>query len=267
MDTLLTERQERFVFEYLKDQNAGAAAGRAGYTAKNLAQQGSELMNHPAVRDRVRFEMKNLLAEIRCSAIALMKQRMLAAFFDPAKLVDGWEPIPLEDLDPETLAVLEVNTVMRKDGPVIRVKQPDRHRALRALEKAHEKLDLLNQKYWAQLARQGKLRSLEEIEAMDADEVAQPTGEISAESQVLSGCAQTAHVNSTQFPEKDKVLSGRPEPAMMAATRISEKPQVLSGCRKPRPDFHRGLPWFRPGANTRVKHRQAQTGHQNRVCE
>jgi phage terminase small subunit len=233
MDTLLTERQERFVFEYLKDQNAGAAAGRAGYTAKNLAQQGSELMNHPAVRDRVRFEMKNLLAEIRCSAVQLMKQRMLAAFFDPAKLVDGWEPIPLEELDAETLAVLEVNTVMRKDGPVIRVRQPDRHRALRALEKAHEKLDALNQKYWAQLARQGKLRSLEEIEAMDAgmdaEEAPAPASEISAEPQVLSGCAPAAVLDPTQFPEMDKVLSGCEEAAVVEASPFSEKPQVLSG--------------------------------------
>jgi len=48
MQTPLTDRQERFVFEYLKDQNASAAAERAGYTAKNMASQGNELMNNPA---------------------------------------------------------------------------------------------------------------------------------------------------------------------------------------------------------------------------
>ncbi len=80
MHTPLTFRQERFVLEYLKDQNASAAAERAGYTAQNLASQGSELMKNPAVRDRVRIEMQNLLAELRCSALELMKQRMRAAF-------------------------------------------------------------------------------------------------------------------------------------------------------------------------------------------
>ena len=55
--TPLTFRQERFVVEFLKDQNASAAAARAGYTAKNMASQGNELMRNPAVRERVRVEM------------------------------------------------------------------------------------------------------------------------------------------------------------------------------------------------------------------
>jgi len=100
METNLTFRQERFVFEYLKDQNASAAAARAGYTAKNMAAQGNELMSNPAVRDQVRLEMQSLLAEIRCSALDLMKQRMRAAFFDAGKLLKGWEPIALEELAP-----------------------------------------------------------------------------------------------------------------------------------------------------------------------
>ncbi|HEY4371735.1 MAG TPA: terminase small subunit, partial [Burkholderiales bacterium] len=41
MHTTLTDRQERFVLEYLNDQNASAAAARAGYTARNMAAQGS----------------------------------------------------------------------------------------------------------------------------------------------------------------------------------------------------------------------------------
>ena len=81
MHSPLTDRQERFVLEYLKDHNAGAAAGRAGYTARNLAAQGCELMNNPAVRHRVRAGMQSLLAEMRCSALSLMRHRMRAAFF------------------------------------------------------------------------------------------------------------------------------------------------------------------------------------------
>ena len=96
MHTPLTFRQERFVLEYLKDQNASAAAARAGYTALNMASQGSELMKMPAVRDRVRVEMASLLAELRCSALELMKQRMRIAFFRVDKMfAHGWEPLPL----------------------------------------------------------------------------------------------------------------------------------------------------------------------------
>jgi hypothetical protein len=44
MDTTLTFRQERFVFECLKDRSASTAAARAGQTARNMVAQGSELM-------------------------------------------------------------------------------------------------------------------------------------------------------------------------------------------------------------------------------
>jgi phage terminase small subunit len=177
MQDTLNFRQERFVLEYLKDQNASAAAARAGYTAKNMAQQGSELLNNPLIRERVRAEMQAVLVEIRCSAVALMKQRMRAAFFDAGKLFgSGWDPLAPDALDGETRAAVEVTTVMRKSGPVVRMKQPDRDRALRALEKVHERLDRLNEQHWANLEREGKVKSLEEIEAMDAGEPAAGAG-------------------------------------------------------------------------------------------
>ena len=140
----LTFRQERFVYEYLKDQNASAAAARAGYTASNLASAGSELMSNPAIRDRVRLEMQNILAEARCSALDLMKARMRAAHFRVAKVIaPGWTLRPLEEIDEETRAALEVSTVLRRGVPELRLKQPDRHKALRALERVHEKLERL----------------------------------------------------------------------------------------------------------------------------
>src|ERR1700753_2334837 len=136
--TTLTFRQERFALEYLKDQNASAAAARAGDQAKNMAAQGDELLNNPAIRGRVRMQMEAMLAEIRCSALALMKQRMKAACFDAGKLFKGgWELRAPEELDAETLSAVEMSSVTRRSGPVVRMKQPDRDRALRALEKVH----------------------------------------------------------------------------------------------------------------------------------
>ncbi|MDB5805166.1 MAG: hypothetical protein JWN73_2488 [Betaproteobacteria bacterium] len=235
MDTQLTSRQERFVFEYLKDQNASAAAARAGYTAKNMAAQGNELMSNPAVRERARLEMQSLLAEIRCSALELMKQRMRAAFFDPGKLLKGWEPIRPEDLDEETRRAVEVSTVMRKSGPEIRVKQPDRHKALRALEKMHERLDVLNEKYYAQLERAGEIPSLEEIErrADEAEraETEAAAGEISEEPMVLSGLEAAGEIRASQIYEEPRVLPGlAPSAGETQAAAFSEKHQDLSGC-------------------------------------
>ncbi|HEX4328258.1 MAG TPA: terminase small subunit, partial [Burkholderiales bacterium] len=207
-----------------------AAAARAGYTAKNMAAQGSELMANPAVRERVRMEMQGVLAELRASALELMKQRTRAAFFDPGKLfVSGWEPRPLDELDEETRSVLEVSTVLRKSGPVVRVKQPDRHRALCALEKAHEKLERLNERYWAKREREGRVMSLEEIERMDADEALEPAPENAQKPMVLSGCPVEPTSPAPQILEKPQVLSGsKPQPEM-ERNAFSEKPQVLSG--------------------------------------
>ncbi|HEX4329900.1 MAG TPA: terminase small subunit [Burkholderiales bacterium] len=236
MDTTLTFRQERFVFEYLKDQNASAAAARAGYTARNMASQGSELLNNPAIRDRVRFEMQSLLAEIRCSALELMKQRMRAAFFDAGKLLRGWEPIALEELDEETRRAVEVRTVLRKGDPVVHVKQPDRHRALRALEKVHERLDWLNEKYYAQLERKGEVPSLEEIErradealAAERAEAEAATSDISQKPQVLSGSGSTAAMPASRIFEKPQVFSGSELGAGTRAMLFPDKPMVLSG--------------------------------------
>lgn len=225
MSAELTYRQERFVFEFLKDQNASAAAARAGYTAQNLAQQGSELMNHPAVRERVRIEMQSLLAEIRCSAVELMKQRMRAAFFDPGKLFGaGWEPLGPDELDAETRAALEVNTVLRKSGPVVRMKQMDRHRALRALEKVHERLDRLNEQHWAKLEREGRVKSLEEIERMDLENALE-----TAPQTALEIAPETAPAPDAAFSKIPQVLSGGKNTARAPGPQISENPQVLSG--------------------------------------
>jgi len=250
MVTTLTFRQERFVFEYLKDQNASAAAQRSGYTAQNMASQGNDLMKNPAVRDRVRIEMQNLLAELRCSALELMKQRMRAAFFRAERMFgEGGEPLAVEEMEAETRQAVEVRTVLRKNGAATYVKQPDRDRALRALEKAHERLERLNEQYYAQLEKAGAVPSLEEIEAMDGGGVrAQaeaPANQIPEKPQVLSGsavsdscrtaCFDKLSTNgvgggSAFFPEKDQVLSGREEKAASTEPRVFlKKPQVLSG--------------------------------------
>jgi len=261
MQATLSFRQERFVFEYLKDQNASAAAARAGYTAKNMASQGNELMSNPAVRERVRLEMQDLLAELRCSALELMKQRARAAFFRAEKLfAQGWEPLALEDLDEETRQAVEVSTVLRKSGPVVRVKQPDRHKALRALEKVHERLERLNEQYYAQARREGSFLSLEEIERMDpevpetgtetaprmaadaaaetapqmAAETAPETAreaapEITPEAAMATAWATAAPTPALDISQKPQVFSGSGQEAGLAALQFAGKPHVLSG--------------------------------------
>ena len=211
MVATLSFHQERFALEYLKDQNASAAAARAGYTASNLASAGSELMKNPAIRDRVRLEMQNILAEARCTALDLMKARMRAAHFRVDKVIaPGWQLRPLEEIDEETRLALEVSTVLRRGVPELRLKQPDRHQALRALERVHEKLERLEQQENRRLEKAGALPTLEEIDA----------AEVAAEAQRLAA----------ESSEKRQEMSGSAPAAAPLESAVAKKHQELSGC-------------------------------------
>jgi hypothetical protein len=139
----LTDKQERFVHEYLIDQNASAAARRAGYSPRSASSVASELMNTPHVRERVEQALRDMLAEIKCSAMELMRERMRAAFFRARRLFKGNELRAFDELDDETYDALFINYELRASGPIIRVRQPNREQALRALERVHERLDRL----------------------------------------------------------------------------------------------------------------------------
>lgn len=265
MHSPLTDRQERFVIEYVKDQNASAAAARAGYAARNLAAQGSELMKNPAVRHRVRVEMQGLLAESRCSMLALMRHRMRAAFFRADRVfVRDWDPYTLEEMDEETRLAVEVTVTMRKTGPVVRLRQPCRARALRALERVHERLDVLNERYHAGLERAGVVVGVEDEGRVSADGIVEKDQVLSGlaaddscvtasfdglrtngvEGGVTDGAAGEVTSDGASFPEKHQVLSGSEVDNSCRAASfdrlrtngvggegadIPEKPQVLSG--------------------------------------
>jgi phage terminase small subunit len=236
-DGTLTDRQLRFVFEYLIDQNASAAAVRAGYSEKSRASQANELMNNEAVRERIRLELSSLLAEAGCSELQLILERKRAAFFRAVKMFkSGWEVLPLDEMEEETRRALEVSTVMGKNGPVIKVRQPDRHKALRALEKVHERLEKINEAYYAKMEREGRCLSLEEIEAMDGGGIEVPI-ENPEKSQVFSGLGQGAaakgrlgaNEGERVNAEKPMVFSGSGLDGGLPRVKFPEKTGGLSG--------------------------------------
>lgn len=56
----LTDKQARFVEEYLIDTNATQAAIRAGYSAKTAKPKGNELKKHPAIAAAIEAGLANL---------------------------------------------------------------------------------------------------------------------------------------------------------------------------------------------------------------
>ncbi|MCC4588748.1 terminase small subunit [Xanthomonas sp. NCPPB 1067] len=68
----LTPKQQRFVAEYLKDQNAAQAAIRTGYSEKTAKQQGSRLLTLPAIAAAVRAGQKRVATKAEVTVDSLM---------------------------------------------------------------------------------------------------------------------------------------------------------------------------------------------------
>ena len=168
MTDTLTDRQERFVFEYLLDQNATAAAVRAGYSPKTRGAQAAVLMANPAVRDRIVFELRELYASLGVTTFHLLQARARMAYFDPGKLLDAeGKPRPIHQLDEDTRAALTVSYDLRSNGDyTVRLRAPVQHLALAALEKQHER--------FMQLERESleAMRELPEAEETDGEQSA-----------------------------------------------------------------------------------------------
>lgn len=75
----LTEKQKRFVAEYLIDLNATQAAIRAGYAAKTANREGSRLLSKVDIADAIAKRASNTSEKLDLSA-----ERVLRGLFDEA---------------------------------------------------------------------------------------------------------------------------------------------------------------------------------------
>jgi len=131
----LNDKQQRFVLEYLQDQNAAAAARRAGYSDSTRGSHAAALMKNPLIQESINTEMAALFARLRVSAFNILQAQARAAFFDPRKMFDAeGEPVPISQLDDDTACALNVNYDQGPRGKTLRVRQAPRHVALAALE-------------------------------------------------------------------------------------------------------------------------------------
>jgi phage terminase small subunit len=70
----LTDQQEVFCQEYLKDLNGKEAAIRAGYSEHTAAEQASRLLAHPLVKERVQALMDKRAKRVEISADRVLKE-------------------------------------------------------------------------------------------------------------------------------------------------------------------------------------------------
>lgn len=108
----LTDKQKRFVDEYLVDLNATQAAKRAGYKDPNI---GRQLITKNNVAEEIRKRKKELSEKTGITQEMVLREFAKIAFFDPRKLFqDNGQPKDITMLDDDTAGALAGLDVMEE---------------------------------------------------------------------------------------------------------------------------------------------------------
>ena len=102
----LTDKQQRFVDEYLIDLNATQAAIRAGYSAKTADQQGSRMLANVKVKQAVAEKQAQRSKRTGVNQDRVVLELAKVAFAKMTDIVDSNGKIK-EDASPDNLACIE----------------------------------------------------------------------------------------------------------------------------------------------------------------
>lgn len=137
---ILTQKQKRFVEEYLIDLNATQAAIRAGYSPDTAQQMGSENLSKPVIRNAIEKAMAQRSKRTGINQERVIMEIAKLAFLNPADVID-WEAATVKtDALPEDtacIASIKVKTIPTEDGDITEreVKTYDKLKALELLGK------------------------------------------------------------------------------------------------------------------------------------
>ena len=84
----LTDKQEKFCYEYVLHLNATKAAINAGYSEKTAYSIGGENLKKPEIQARIRYMQDNLAETAQLSALRVLKEHEKIAFNDKEKTAD-----------------------------------------------------------------------------------------------------------------------------------------------------------------------------------
>ena len=90
----LSDKQELFCLEYLKDLNATQAAIRAGYSKKTANEQGCQLLARLSISERVQVLNSKRFNEAELQGLQVIQELALVAFSDiknDLEIADGGE--------------------------------------------------------------------------------------------------------------------------------------------------------------------------------
>lgn len=132
----LTDKQQKFVDEYLIDLNATQAAIRSGYSVKNADKIGSELLGKTGVAEAVAKAkaVRSRRTGISADRVVLELARM--AFVDPTNVVDFATAKIKDDISEDDRAALAGIKIKDTDkGTEREIKLADKLKALELLGK------------------------------------------------------------------------------------------------------------------------------------
>jgi phage terminase small subunit len=135
----LTQKQKRFVVEYLVDLNATQAAVRAGYSKQSAKAISYDLVRKPHVRQAIKDKLRYLEKKNEASIQRTLAELKAIAYLDPRDIVSwGQDYVTLResvDLPPEIAGAVQA-VEMTKEG-AIKVKFWNKLEALEKLGKYH----------------------------------------------------------------------------------------------------------------------------------
>lgn len=136
----LTEKQSKFVEEYLIDLNATQAAIRSGYSVKNADKIGSELLGKTRVANAISIAMAERSKRTGINADRVVRELAKIAFVNPIDVVDMTSATVLYDAerdDTAAIASVKVKRIPTDDGDIVEreVKFYSKDKALELLGK------------------------------------------------------------------------------------------------------------------------------------
>ena len=134
--TELTEKQQRFVNEYLIDLNATQAAIRAGYSAKTADQQGCRMLTNVKVQQKISEEMAERSKRTGVNQDRVVLELAKIAFVNAADVIDSDDAAIKEGATTDDTAAIQsvkVKVIPGKQGEGIE-REIKLHDKLKALE-------------------------------------------------------------------------------------------------------------------------------------
>lgn len=132
----LTEKQARFVQEYLVDLNATKAATRAGYSTRTAGQMGHELLKKPEIKAAVESAQQKREKRTLITQDRVLQELSRIAFFDHRKLYNKDGSLKrLDRLDEETAAALASFEILETEGEAVAGPDGEKRRTKRQTKK------------------------------------------------------------------------------------------------------------------------------------